>query len=106
MTKRPAYRRPFHFGNRRRRSFTSEVHIMDDENALALLAQIDDIKTTDVSAHRIAAFASEEDFNGLSVELLIEVGSYACVAGNLLPAGTNRWNRNQAILGGHIVRLY
>jgi hypothetical protein len=79
---------------------------MDDENALALLAQIDDIKTTDVSAHRIAAFASEEDFNGLSVELLIEVGSYACVAGNLLPAGTNRWNRNQAILGGHIVRLY
>jgi uncharacterized protein DUF5677 len=79
---------------------------MDDENAAALLAQIDDIKATDVAASRMAAFASEEDFNGLSVELLIEVGSYACLAGNLLPADTDRWNRDQAILGGHIVRLY
>jgi Family of unknown function (DUF5677) len=33
-------------------------------------------------------------------------GSYICIAANLLPAKTHRWNRNQAILGGHLVRLY
>src|SRR3981081_3128103 len=51
-------------------------------------------------------FASEEDFNGVTVELLIEVGLYVCVAANLFPGTTRRWNRNQAILGGHLVRLY
>src|SRR4051812_29047199 len=79
---------------------------MDEENASAFLAQLDDIKPTDVSAGRTKEFTSEEDFNGLSVELLIEVGSYVCVAGNLLPADSHGWDRNQAILGGHLVRLY
>ena len=76
-----------------------------DANAKAFLNQIDSIKTTDVSQSRTGAFESEDDFNGLSVELLIEVGSYICVAANLLPEG-GRWNRNEAILGGHVVRLY
>jgi hypothetical protein len=79
---------------------------MDEENASAFLAQLDDIKSTDVSAERTEKFTSEEDFNGLSVELLIEVGSYVCIAGNLLPVDSQRWDRNQAILGGHLVRLY
>jgi hypothetical protein len=77
-----------------------------NENAIAFLNQIDSIKCTDVSPERLHAFASEEDFNGVTVELLIEVGSYVCVAANLLPGTTRRWNRNQAILGGHLVRLY
>jgi len=77
-----------------------------EDNAKAFLAEFDSIKSTDVSSARTDAFTSEDDFNGLSVELLIEVGSFICVAGNLLPAKTRRWDRNQAILGGHIVRLY
>lgn len=76
------------------------------ENAIAFLNQIDSIKSTDVSSERTDAFESEEDFNGVTVELLIEVGSYICVAANLYPAETRRWDRNQAILGGHLVRLY
>ena len=81
----------------------------DDEkakNAHAFWRQIDDIKSTDVSPERTKAFSSEDDFNGLSVEILIEVGSYIVVAANLLSADTRRWNRDQAILGGHLVRLY
>jgi hypothetical protein len=77
-----------------------------EDNAEAFLAEFDSIKSTDISSARTDAFTSEEDFNGLAVELLIEVGSFICVAGNLLPAKTRRWDRNQAILGGHLVRLF
>ena len=77
-----------------------------DENAVTFLAQIDAIKATDVSEDRLNTFTTEYDFNEVAVELLIEVGSYICIAANLLPAKTHRWNRNQAILGGHLVRLY
>jgi hypothetical protein len=76
-----------------------------EDNAKAFLKQIDSIKPTDVSSVRTDAFTSEGDFNGLTVELLIEVGSFICVAGNLLPK-TRRWDRNQAVLGGQLVRLY
>jgi Family of unknown function (DUF5677) len=76
------------------------------ENVDAFRAQIDDIIVTDVSPERLQPFTSEDDFNAITVELLIEVGSYVCVAGNLFPAETNNWDRNQAILGGHLVRLY
>jgi hypothetical protein len=77
-----------------------------NENAIAFLNQIESIKSTDVSPERLHEFVSEEDFNGVTVELLIEVGSYLCVAANLFTGTTRRWNRNQAILGGHLVRLY
>jgi hypothetical protein len=76
-----------------------------DENIDAFLDAFDSIQTTDVSPSRTDAFKSEDDFNALSVELLIEAGSFICVAANLLPQG-RRWSRNEAILGGHIVRLY
>jgi hypothetical protein len=77
-----------------------------EDNAKAFLAEIDSIKPTDVSSARTDAFTSEDDFNGLAVELLVEVGSFICVAGSLLPATTRRWDRNEAVLGGHLVRLY
>jgi hypothetical protein len=77
-----------------------------EDNAESFLKMFDSIKPVDVSAARTDAFKSEDDFNGLAVDLLIEVGSFICVAGNMLPAKTRRWDRNQAILGGHMVRLY
>lgn len=83
----------------------SRVHD-PDESARAFIEQIDSIKIADVSAERLEAFTCEDDFNGLTVELLIEVGCFICVAGNLMPAATGRWTRNQAVLGGHLVRLY
>jgi hypothetical protein len=76
-----------------------------NENARAFLDAFDSIQTTDVSASRTDTFNSEDDFNGLSVELLVEVGSFICVAASLLPH-ERRWSRNEAVLGGHVVRLY
>lgn len=77
-----------------------------DQNMMAFLAQIDSIEATDVSEARLNAFTTEDDFNRVVVELLVEVGKYICVAANLLPIETHRWSRDQAILGGHLVRLY
>lgn len=42
----------------------------------------------------------------MSIDLLIEVGSFVCAAANLYPADRRKWNRDEAILGGHLVRLY
>jgi hypothetical protein len=65
------------------------------------LNQIDAVTVDD---DEVAAYASEDQFNALSVELLKEVGSFVCIAASILP--TKRWSRDQAIFGGHLVRLF
>lgn len=65
-----------------------------------------EIEKTILDFETIAEFKSEEDFNGLSVSLLIETGSYVCIAGSMLPANTKTWSSDQAVIGGHFVRLY
>lgn len=67
---------------------------------------IGDIERTEIDEERLRSSESEEDFIELSVSLLIEAGSYVCVAGNLYPADRRKWNRDEAILGGHFVRLF
>ena len=54
----------------------------------------------------VRKFNSEEDYTGLSLDLLIETGSYVCIAGNLSTTESQKWSRDEALLGGHIVRLY
>jgi len=54
----------------------------------------------------VRAFKSEHDYIGLSVKLLIETGSYVCIAGNIIPPSGKAWNRHEAVLVGHLVRLY
>lgn len=63
------------------------------------------IDRVDVSPERIAAFKTERDFVGLGLDLMIEAGSYITIALNILgPDGT--WTRDQAAVGGNMVRLY
>jgi uncharacterized protein DUF5677 len=64
------------------------------------------IERVEVDLDQLAEYASEEDFTGLAVELLVEVNSYVCVAACLLPVATRQWDRNQAIVAGNVVRLY
>jgi phage gpG-like protein len=68
--------------------------------------KVPEIKRTEIDPKAVKKFGSEADFVGLSLELLIETGSWLCVAGNLLPAVTEAWDRDQAVVGGHVVRLY
>lgn len=63
------------------------------------------IKRVEVS-QKIAKFTHEEDFTKLSVDLMIEQGSWTCLAASLLPDDTGKWDRDQAILGGLLVRSY
>ena len=65
-----------------------------------------DIKKTDVDPKQLAAFTSEEDFNALAVDLLREVASWVCLAGGVLPMDTKCWTREQAIVGGNLIRLF
>jgi len=67
---------------------------------------LNDIKVVAVEDDAIAAYTSEDQFNSLAVELLKEVGSFICVAACILPADKKCWSRDQAIYGGHLVRLF
>jgi len=58
------------------------------------------ITRTIIDEAEIKTFKDESDFTGVAVLLLIEAGSYVCIAGNLYPANTNCWNGNQAVVGG------
>lgn len=77
-----------------------------DESHEATGAKLPEIERTEIDEEKISVFESEADFLGLSISLLIETGSYVCVAGNIYSSKTYTWNRNEAVLGGHLVRLY
>jgi hypothetical protein len=72
----------------------------------SFLENVNEIGAVAVEDDAIAAYTSEDQFNALSVELLKEVGSFVCVAACILPSDTKVWSRNQAIHGGHLVRLF
>lgn len=64
------------------------------------------IERIDVQIDTLRAYRDEEDFTALSVDLLRETASHVCVAACLLPGDTKAWSRNQAVLGGLLVRLF
>lgn len=53
-----------------------------------------------------AKFRRELNFLDCSVENLIEVGSYISIAADVYSSERATWSRNEAILGGNMVRLY
>lgn len=64
-----------------------------------------EVEAVTVDDEAIASFRSERDFLILSTNLLGEATSYVCVASCIM--GENEsWNRNQAVIGGHGVRIY
>lgn len=69
-------------------------------------AQLNNIKVVRKTSQELAKFTTEEDFTGLSVDALIEVGQYVCVVSSFYSTRSRCWNRNQAIVGGQMVRLY
>jgi hypothetical protein len=63
------------------------------------------IERVEVHPAAMARYTCEGDFVSLSFDLLREVASYACVAACILgPAPT--WTRDQAAIGGNMVRLF
>jgi hypothetical protein len=68
--------------------------------------EIPHIKRVEVFPDELAKFTDEEEFTKLSVDLMIEQGSWTCLVASLLPGDTRKWDRDQAILGGLLVRSY
>lgn len=62
--------------------------------------------STEVEETAIAEYQSEGQYVGTAIDLVIEAGSYACIAANLFKNTAMSWSRNEAILGGQLVRLY
>lgn len=71
-----------------------------------LKEELDDIERTLVFVCDLEKVDQEETFVGIGVNFLIETGSLVCVAASILPDSENRWTRDQAIVGRHIVRLF
>jgi Family of unknown function (DUF5677) len=72
---------------------------------MAVSRNVPEVKRTEVDPCGIRAFTSEHEYIGLSVDMLVEASSYVCIAGNIVPP-TRNWNRHEAVLIGHLVRLY
>jgi len=68
--------------------------------------EVPTVTRVEVAPDTIRAFADEHAFTGLAVELLIEAGSYVCIAASILPPPPHRWNRHEAVVVGHLARLY
>lgn len=66
------------------------------------IPHIDPVK---IDPAALLALDDEDDFTDLAVQLVIEAASYAIVAHSILDARAG-WERDEAILGGLMVRLY
>jgi hypothetical protein len=67
--------------------------------------QFPPIDKVEINENEIAQFTKEHEYTSLSFELLREVAGYVCIAANIMgPSPT--WDRDQAVLGGSMVRLY
>jgi len=73
---------------------------------MTVTLEIPEVKRVDVDPAVVSLFKSEHDYIALSVDLLVEVGSYVCIAGNIVPPSGETWTRHEAVLVGHLVRLY
>jgi hypothetical protein len=80
--------------------------IKEHEMYADIAQELNNIERTQVTPELLAALTSEDGFNGIGVELLVETGCYVCVAACIHPAQKNGWNRNEAIIGGNVVGLY
>lgn len=71
-----------------------------------IIEQLSRVNRTDISEAGITAFKHEDDFTGKLIELLIEAGSFITICTQIFPSGEGGWTRNEAVVGGLLVRLY
>jgi hypothetical protein len=64
-----------------------------------------EIERVAIDRDRLAKFTCEDDFLELIVQLMIEVGSYTCLAACTL-GQSSTWDRDHAAIGGNMVRIY
>lgn len=70
-----------------------------------LVIQFTEIEIAKIDEELVAEFTDEADFVGKCVDLLIEAGSYLTVAMCIYPSGQLSWSRDEAVIGGNLVRM-
>ena len=64
------------------------------------------IDKTPVDATELTSFNRESQHFGVAFNLYREAASYVCVLANVTVGTTQTWNVEQAVLGGHLVRMF
>ena len=71
----------------------------------APLRRLPDVERVKVDPKKLARYAHERDFTRVAFELMREVASYTCIAACVLGSAP-AWDRDHAVVGGNMVRLY
>lgn len=69
------------------------------------MSMFPEVSRTRIDSEAIASFTSEWDHMVVAVDLLREAASYVCISACIM-GDQPTWSRNQAIVGGHAVRLF
>jgi len=64
-----------------------------------------EVQRTEIDREKVAGFTSEWDHMALAIALLREAASYVCICACIM-GDQPSWSRDQAIIGGHAVRLF
>lgn len=64
------------------------------------------IESTRVDEVELTSFTRESQHFSVAFNLFREAASYVCVLANVTVGSTQAWNVEQAVLGGHLVRMF
>jgi hypothetical protein len=73
---------------------------------MSLESTLATIEKTRVDASELSSFTRENQHFGVAFNLFREAASYVCVLANVTVGPTQAWNVEQAVLGGHLVRMF
>ena len=71
-----------------------------------LITQFGEINRVEITEDELECFESESDYVGKCLDMMIEAGSFITVCTQLYPSGADGWTRDEAIIGGLLVRIY
>ena len=74
--------------------------------AMSLESTLAAIEKTRVDGTELASFTRESQQFGVAFNLFRETASYVCVLANITVGPTQAWSVEQAVLGGHLVRMF
>lgn len=73
---------------------------------MSLESTLADIEKTRIEGTELASFARESQHFEVAFNLFREAASYVCVLANVTIGPIQVWNVEQAVLGGHLVRMF
>jgi hypothetical protein len=73
---------------------------------MSIEATLATIEKTRIDAGELVSFTRESQHYGVAFNLFRETASYVCVLASVIVGPTQTWNVEQAVLGGHLVRMF